>query len=144
MNYLHGGLSDTVRPGRLIPAIPAVPSDVVEKTVVYKDTGKKVKEYFLKGAQDEIVRRADRVAPPKIIYPPDGAVIALDPDIPDKRQKVFFEADGWDDAYSWSIDEKTIGRLRTVMWTPRPGRHTLSIVDKTGKIAGEITFVVKK
>jgi len=146
MNYLHAGVSDTNPPGRPVSAVSAVPADVILKTVIYKDTGKKVKEYFLKGTEVEIVRSAAKIAPPKIIYPPDGAVIAIDPDMPEDRQKVYLEADGWNDSYGWSLDgkPKTIGRLRAVMWTPLPGRHTLCIVDKTGKIVDNISFIVKK
>jgi penicillin-binding protein 1C len=139
MNYLHG---DSSSAGQRVAAIAA---DVIEKTVIYKDSGIKVKEYFIKGTEDEIVRRADRAAPPKIIYPPDGAVIALDPDIPNERQKMYFEADAWDNSFRWKLDGKAIGGPgRTLMWTPRPGRHTLSIVDKTGKVLDHISFIVKK
>src|SRR6185503_10425861 len=67
-----------------------------------------------------------------IVAPVTGTIIAVDPDIPIARQRVLFEARDAGQA-RWQLDGEDLGPARaTVLWTPRPGRHTLVLVDDSG------------
>src|SRR5262245_23917294 len=80
----------------------------------------------------------------KIIYPADGTVMALDPDIPTDRQKVFFEAKPADKNFKWLLDDLVIGNAgAAVSWSPRAGNHSLVLVDGDNRVVDRITFSVR-
>ena len=67
----------------------------------------------------------------RITSPPDGTVLALDPDIPPGRQRLTIRADG--PGGHWQLDGRAIGRGESVTWSPRPGRHRLSLHAADGR-----------
>ncbi|MBF0360858.1 MAG: transglycosylase domain-containing protein [Oligoflexia bacterium] len=94
---------------------------------------------------------------PKITYPTDQTIIALDPDIPQKWQYIFFEAkDVSVDKNLWILNGEVVSRgEKSVKWKIRPGKYNLSLAlvsasvsasdQKQGqnKILDQISFVVK-
>jgi penicillin-binding protein 1C len=82
---------------------------------------------------------------PRIAYPPDGAIIVLDPDIPQENQRVFFEAENvGSDELRWRLNGELLppgeyGRR----WAPIPGRHDLALVDNSGTTHDAVSFVVR-
>ncbi|PKN17286.1 MAG: penicillin-binding protein 1C [Deltaproteobacteria bacterium HGW-Deltaproteobacteria-6] len=102
-------------------------------------------EWFLAGTEPDrhpagIVRRNHR-----IIYPPSGTIIALDPDIPDHLQKVGFVAQtGKEDSLRWTLNEKLLAdRGTTILWTPKAGKHVLAITNKQNVIVDSVQFEVR-
>ncbi len=64
----------------------------------------------------------------RIAYPGNGAILALDPDIPPALQRVFFQAEGGRSA-RFVLDGKILGSAGHPMaWAPTPGSHTLTLV----------------
>ncbi|MCL5024705.1 MAG: penicillin-binding protein 1C [Nitrospirae bacterium] len=142
MNYLHRGGSD---------AGPLPPSGILSVKVEFPDTGEPArKEWFLRGTEPpgaisshapvSLVRGG---AGPRITYPPDGTIIALDPDIPEGYQRIYFDAETGGE-YRWTLDGEMIGKTDgDVFWEPRQGRHVLSLTDRNRQVIDSVTFEVR-
>jgi penicillin-binding protein 1C len=78
---------------------------------------------------------------PRITAPASGTIIALDPDIPPKHQRISFSAEGR--GTRWLMDGKEFARGPQAQWLPWPGRHVVQLVDAGGKVADEIKFEVR-
>ncbi|MEK7852116.1 MAG: penicillin-binding transpeptidase domain-containing protein, partial [Deltaproteobacteria bacterium] len=103
-------------------------------------------EWYMKGTEPADHFEADRPndEPPKITYPSDGAVIALDPDIPEEQQKVFFEAQGSAPGFEWLLNDERMGDSNVaVSWRPRGGKYKLSIVDRQNMVIDSVRFEVR-
>jgi penicillin-binding protein 1C len=73
----------------------------------------------------------------KILYPPNGAILAVDPDIPPGHQRVLLEASG---GGSLSLDGRP---LSDPLWNPVPGKHRLRLSDAAGAVLDELSFEVR-
>lgn len=62
-----------------------------------------------------------------IRLPQDGAIFALDPDIPPKAQRITLATDRA--RAQWWLDGKRLSGARIVRWSPWPGRHELILRD---------------
>ncbi len=62
-----------------------------------------------------------------IRLPQDGAIFALDPDIPPKAQRIVLATDRA--RAQWWLDGKRLSGERIVRWSPWPGRHELVLRD---------------
>jgi penicillin-binding protein 1C len=80
-------------------------------------------------------------APPRITAPASGTIIALDPDIPPRHQRISFSAEGR--GTRWLMDGKEFARGPQAQWLPWPGRHVVQLVDAGGKVADEIRLEVR-
>lgn len=122
MNYLHAGLKNT----------KPKPARQLVQTQVRFDTSNESSrnEWFIKGTEvSHIAVASDMHATMRIAYPPDGTLIALDPDIPAERQAVFFEVKAQGD-FLLNLD----GQLYTAdqllsKWQPQAGEHELVLSD---------------
>ncbi len=102
------------------------------------------KESQVPGTGYPATRIAGAPAIGKITYPAPGTVIALDPDIPADRQKVFFHTRPGEGFWQWALDGIPLGISgRPLAWSPRPGQHRLSIMDKDGHVVDSVEFVVR-
>lgn len=82
--------------------------------------------------------------PHRIRAPSDEAVVALDPDIPEARQRVFFESDPYDSRLRWRLDGVLLGAAgELTLWAPVRGRHRLELVDATGARVDGVRFDVR-
>jgi penicillin-binding protein 1C len=136
MNYLHA---------RVPSRTPSAPGGVTSQMVRFNDDGRLYdkKEWFLAGTEQKSVRPRTAEQRPKIIYPAAGTVIAVDPDIPQDMQRVFFESSSGDPALRIVLDETVIGTAPAASWQPVPGRHGLSLVGPDGVVADSISFEVR-
>src|SRR6185312_6269566 len=81
-------------------------------------------ELFLSAQPTTTVRAAEDIA--RIASPSSGMVIALDPDIPARFQRVPLSTRGTDDHMVLRLNEKVLGPAnRNVMWIPERGAYTL-------------------
>ena len=134
MNYLHEGVGSRQ---------PPLPKKVIEKEVRFHETGVKSKERFLKGTETDVIRGHSLKRFPKIIYPPHGAIIALDPDIPPDRQKILFESTPGNRELSWVLNGKICGSGDSLGWTPTRGAFELSLVGEKGHVKDRVSFKVR-
>ena len=81
----------------------------------------------------------------RISAPTSGTIIALDPDIPPKRQRVSFqaEAQAGEQSIQWLIDGKKFARGYQAHWLPWPGRHVVQVADAQGTVLDEIRLEVR-
>ncbi len=80
----------------------------------------------------------------RIIYPAQDMIIALDPDIPEDQQRVFFEANEAGALLRWRLNNREIGRASEIIsWKPIPGTYRISLVDMSNTIIDSVHFIVK-
>lgn len=143
MNYLHR--SSPSKP-------PQTPEGVIAKRIAFQNKIEPERyEWFILGTEPVDTIIGEIVFPlqasykkPRIAYPIDGTIIALDPDIPEAHQMLFFEAEGGNNNFEWLLNEEKIGdSIKIVLWRPQKGKYALSLVDKQKGIIDSVTFEVR-
>ena len=136
IDYLHRD-----RPGRA----PAPPPGLVRQEVAFTPAVEPPRsEWFVRGTETASV---ELLAPgqrqPKIVYPADSSLIALDPDIPEKLQRVRFVAHGAQ-GLAWVLDGEELGQAALDGgWAPAPGKHELKLVGRDGRTQARTRFEVR-
>lgn len=100
------------------------------------------------GLNDEATPLANAPQVVRIAAPADGTILALDPDIPPRHQRVRFEADGVSAStegarLQWRMDGKTFARGAQAQWLPWPGRHTVELANARGQVLHSIRLEVR-
>ena len=136
MNYLHDrfGSGQMARPLGVSLANVSFPNEVEPPR----------QEWFV--AKTEPTGSASGIddSSPQILSPAAGAIIALDPDIPARAQRVVFEASRGVRNSHWILDGHAIAPVRgELLWTPSVGAHTLSIARDSVNAVQTIQFVVR-
>jgi len=144
MDWLQRGAAPS-----LPNAPPAAPPGVLRQAIRFEPAGKvrepARQEWFVAGTAMSVVRLAEPTALAHIAYPGQGAIIALDPDIPPERQRIALQLSGSPDpGWHWRIDGAALGSAaRAVLWRPRPGRHRLALADRSGNEVEAVSFEVR-
>ncbi|MGI4778452.1 MAG: penicillin-binding protein 1C [Janthinobacterium lividum] len=107
-------------------------------------------EWFIAGTEQAVFASSGN-APPgppadaaaRIVAPSDGSIVALDPDIPPKHQRVRFQADGHGPSLQWRIDGKAAARGDRAEWLPWPGRHVVELADADGQVLDTVKLEVR-
>ncbi len=151
MDYLHQHAD-----GRLLQTqSQPMPANIVRQTINFQPAIEPSREeLFIAGteqatiianqnATDSIGVQSVNFA--QIAYPGEGAIIALDPEIPVNEQRVVFKTTskfsvGW----HWQLDGKTIGSSQPVTtWFPILGRHELALLSADKKVVDSVHFEVR-
>jgi penicillin-binding protein 1C len=83
-------------------------------------------------------------APRRIVAPQDGSVLALDPDIPDARERTLLEAEPADPGLALVLDGRRVGGAGApILWPLARGRHRLALVDAAGRPVDAVSFMVR-
>ncbi|MBU6153767.1 MAG: transglycosylase domain-containing protein [Bdellovibrionales bacterium] len=82
---------------------------------------------------------------PRIVYPHEGSVLALDPDIPLSRQKVLLKSTLSTKDYEWVMDGVVFGSLdEPRFWGIQRGRHLVELRKRGGGHSEDsVRFLVK-
>jgi penicillin-binding protein 1C len=139
MRYLHAR-----EPSRA----PAAPPGLVASRVRFGDGLEAARtEWFLKETEQTLFAVSTSAACEgelarcaHITAPATGTIVALDPDIPPKRQRLAFSAQG---SGRWLVDGKEIGRGAQAQWLPWPGRHVVQLAGPRGEVLDEIRIEVR-
>jgi penicillin-binding protein 1C len=136
MNWLHRHQTGTP---------PEPPAELVAGEVALPGWQKrKRREWFIRGTEAEAVVSAHSPAGSQIVYPAAGTVIALDPDIPPRQQKLFFEAAPESRNLFWVLNGERLGPAASLLlWTPAAGKHTLALADTRGEVRDSVRFEVR-
>jgi len=101
-------------------------------------------EWFIRGTEPDSKDQKIGHFNPRIVYPPSGTVIALDPDIPPELQKIFFISQTNENEFRWLLNGESLETGgKTIPWTPRAGKYFLAIADGEEKILDYIYFEVR-
>ena len=102
-------------------------------------------EYFMRGTTQAAQTLAPATARrPRITNPVNGAVFALDPDIPLNRQSMGVFVAGSVAGHRLMLDRRDLGpadarpQLAAV-----PGQHWLALVDVSGRTIDRVLFTVR-
>ncbi len=98
------------------------------------------REWFLPGTEPAGEDWAAARPPARIVRPVEGAVLALDPDIPSGHQRLGFQARHMPAGAWWQLDD---ARLEVPDWAPTPGRHTLTLKNREGDDLDRVRFEVR-
>lgn len=103
-------------------------------------------EWFLAGTETTVLRRNPvEQRRPRIASPPNGVVIALDPDVPGERQAVFFIAQAVRPGAWFVLDgQKFAPADQPEKWRPLPGRHRLVLMAADGRQLDSVDFNVRR
>ena len=82
----------------------------------------------------------ETLSPARITAPASGTIIALDPDIPPRNQRLRLSAGGQD--LRWLIDRKPFAKGASALWLPWPGKHLIQIANASGKVLDEVHLEV--
>ncbi len=135
MNYLHKNM-----PGNP----PKAPEGVISRYVSFTggNDGDR-REWFLTGTETASVSRREEYTRPRIVYPPDGTVIGLDPDIPADNQAVFFQASKTG-GFSWHLNNRKIADAgQHVLWKPVRGTYVLAVKNGENVTLDSVEFEVR-
>ena len=145
MDRLHRGDPTHGRPQQASQP-PEPPSGVVKTAIRFEPPREPPRqEWFLAGTEREVIIAAGNQALARIDYPADGAILALDPDIPPQRQRLPLHLSapagpGW----QWRMDNQPLGRAdRKILWLPQPGHHRLTLTDEKGKEIDAVGFEIR-
>ncbi|MGZ5199033.1 MAG: penicillin-binding protein 1C [Telluria sp.] len=136
MDYLHRD-----QPSRA----PGPPAGVVRRTVAFSPAVEPPRiEWFMRGTE---TARVELVSPnarlPGIVYPVDGSILAVDPDIPEARERVLLQAQAGAGLFFRLDGEVVAPAAGDYPWRPRLGKHVLELVDGAGTPTGAVRFEVR-
>lgn len=148
MNYIHHNSPSTA---------PKPPQGVLKKRIEFQSqnagSGRAFRrspiepvrdEWFIQDTEPISIEIDKTHENPHITYPPNGTIIALDPDIPEERQLLFFESQPVNIKFDWVLNNKKIGASNTrISWKPRKGKYVLSLVDKGNRMIDSVEFEVR-
>ena len=136
MDFLHRDASSIKREAL---------SGLVRKKIEYSQgVAATREEWFIRGTEPHSQNQRTGQFNPRILYPPSGTVMAIDPDIPPELQKVFFVSQAHEDDFQWVLNGFALERTgRTISWTPKAGKYQLAIADKDEKILDYVYFEVR-
>jgi penicillin-binding protein 1C len=121
------------------------PANVVSREVELSqgvESGRK--EWFIRGTEPRSTDRKIVQLNQRILYPPSGTILALDPDIPPEVQKVFFISQTEKEDLQWMLNGTLMeGIGKTVSWSPKAGNHFLAMLDREGNVLDSIQFEVR-
>ncbi|MFH0976155.1 MAG: penicillin-binding protein 1C [Spirochaetota bacterium] len=131
---------------------PAQPPPDIVRREVSPFAGEPLRaEWFIQGTEPDDKYRETGQLNQKIIYPPSGAILALDPDIPPELQKVFFVSQPQKSGSRWHLNDMPVevagnsadGKHGAACWVPAPGYYTLTLSDENGSVADSVRFEVR-
>jgi penicillin-binding protein 1C len=124
---------------------PAPPPGLVVADVAFDAGVEPIRtEWFVAGTDRARVSLAPPAAGARIVAPADGAILALDPDIPPAAQRLVLTADGRGAASAtWRVGGQEVGRGERVAWLPRPGRHEITLAGRDGATLASVRVEVR-
>jgi penicillin-binding protein 1C len=126
------------------PEPAGAPAGLVRARIRYADGIEPPRaEWFLAGTETAVVTAiAGAAGRPRIVAPANGALLAIDPDIPAANQRVVLRV-----ASAPAGARLQLGRRAyptgVALWLPEPGRHELRLVGKDGVELDRVRFTVR-
>ena len=130
---------------------PNAPGTLVKRRVNFSDRLEASRdEWFVhgteptNGAQLQIAAREASGAGARILMPTDGTIVALDPDIPIKNQRVALKSGDVAQANCWEVNGESLGCAEgNGFWSPTAGNFTIRLLDAKGEERDRVTVTVR-
>ncbi len=132
---------------------PPSPPQVSRASVSFENNSEpRRQDFFIGDTAVTYVQRAQTESGPgheaaRIAAPVSGTIFALDPDIPQDKQRIRLLASnlapGAADRLSWRIDARSLGQGGSLSWQPWPGRHRIQLLDGQGAVLDEADIEVR-
>jgi penicillin-binding protein 1C len=136
MDFLHRHVSSIKR--------ETLPGLVRKRIEFSQDVAASREEWFIRGTEPNLQNQRTGRFNPRILYPPSGTVMAVDPDIPPELQIVFFVSQVHGDDFQWVLNGSALKSTgRTISWIPKAGKYHLAIADKDEKVLDYVYFEVR-
>ena len=124
------------------------PAGLVELEISFDSTLDPARrEWFVSGTEPADLHIKTTLAgsmTPRIAYPGNGTLIAVDPDIPAGHQRVEFLAKPVAVGLHWALDGETLTVVDgQVFWQPVAGQHRLVLSDAAGQEIDAVGFEVR-
>lgn len=123
---------------------PGPPGGLVQHSVTFRGGLESARqEWFLAGTESALIaplaaRRA------RIVSPANGLVIALDPDMPARRQRIPIRVADAAGGTRLELDGQAIAvGDQPLLWPPRAGAHRLHLRDVDGRLLDQVLFTVR-
>jgi penicillin-binding protein 1C len=126
---------------------PLPPPGLVQQAIHYEPALEPSRdEWFITGTEQGTfsLASAQGRASALIQSPQDGTVLALDPDIPLKAQRVrLLAVAGLPARWAWRMDGQRLGPAIQTAWPLWPGKHQLDLLDERGVVKASARFEVR-
>jgi penicillin-binding protein 1C len=144
MRFIHQGVVLNASPSN-------PPTRVVAQNITFVGVKEPERtELFLAGTQSKEIRLVSQAnrATRLITYPVDGAIYAIDPDIPSAKQVLkFTPGAAMPTNAQWRLNGKTIAleghSNQPVVWKLKAGKHVLTMHRKSGEKLEQVRFEVR-
>jgi penicillin-binding protein 1C len=125
---------------------PNAPASLVARRVAFSPAIEPARNaWFVPGTEVsriEILQRGAATA--RITSPANGAIIALDPDIPAANQRVLLQSRGGSAQLAWYLNGQRVGSSEQVRsWAPAPGYYRLELRSTEGRVRDAVRFTVR-
>lgn len=127
---------------------PSPPAGVVAQAVRFgQQLEPSRREWFIAGTEQPLFALgtdSDSGAPeqrPRILSPSTGTILALDPDIPPRHQRLTLKAEAGH--VRWRLNGQPLGRGQELQWMPWPGRHRIELVNARGEVLDRVRIEVR-
>ncbi len=101
-------------------------------------------EWFIRGTEPFPGDKKSGSYHSRIVYPSPGTIFAMDPDIPQDLQKIFFVSQTPENETRWMLNGTSIeSRGRATPWRLKPGRYHLALVDEENRVLDALHFTVR-
>ncbi len=136
MDFLHRDASRVKR---------EAPPGLVRKRIEFSQgMAASREEWFIRGTEPNGQNQRTGQFNPRIIYPPSGTVMAMDPDIPLELQKLFFVCQVHGDGFQWVLNGSALEMTgKQIPWIPKAGKYHLAIADNDEKVLDYVYFEVR-
>jgi penicillin-binding protein 1C len=123
---------------------PTAPAGVESRSIRFDPAVEPPRqEWFLAGTGQDRIELAGDTTGPRIVYPVSGLILAIDPDIPQRAQRLWWRAQHAEGLH-WQLDGHPAAvDAAPQAWAPVPGKHVLTLADAAGREKATVQFEVR-
>jgi penicillin-binding protein 1C len=128
-----------------IPRTAAPPDGLVRSRVTYsRGREPEREEWFIAGTERSTITALPHASRARIDSPAQGAIYAIDPDIPRERQRLVVSARGAPRGARFVLEDGHRARAdKPLLWLPQPGKREVLLINSKGEELDRVRFEVR-